>query len=309
MKIVVIGDLLYDHFIWAEHLPRMGETVTGYKTGFYAGGKGGNQAVQIARLGAEVHMIGKVGKDERGRFLIEALQKEGVHTEFVFEDPNADTGTDCVSIDSNGNNAIIVAPLANERLTVDEIQMAKELIESCDVLLSQLQINEEAITEAFRIAKAAGVKIVLNPAPAREIPAEYYEQADYVTPNETEAEFYTGCYQSDMEAEAWKQKVAEAFAQRGVRNLIVTLGAQGAMLSMEGQYAEVPAFPVKAVDSTAAGDSFNAAFCVSLAEGNDVMTAIRYGNAAGGLTASEYGSFPSMPGKEKLEAFLNANRR
>ena len=307
MKIVVIGDLLYDHFLWAEHLPRMGETVTGFKTGFYAGGKGGNQAVQAARLGAEVYMIGKVGKDERGRFLIESLQKEGVHPEFVFEDPNEDTGTDSVNIDRNGNNAIIVAPLANEKITVEEVRSARELIESCDVLLSQLQINEEAITEAFRIAHAAGVPIVLNPAPAREVPAEYYELADFVTPNETEAEFYTGCYQAEMEPEVWKEKVAEAFAKAGARNLIVTLGAQGAMHCHDGVRTEIPAFPVKAVDTTAAGDSFNAAFCVSLAGGSDVMTAIRHGNAAGGLTASEYGSFPSMPDKEKFEAFLQAH--
>lgn len=304
MKIVVIGDLLYDHFIWAEHLPRLGETVTGYKTGFYAGGKGGNQAVQIARLGAEVHMIGKVGKDERGRFLIESLQKEGVHTEFVFEDPTVDTGTDCVSIDRKGDNAIIVAPLANEKITVEEVQQAKELIESCNVLLSQLQINEEAITEAFRIAKEAHVPIVLNPAPARDIPEKYWQMADFITPNETEAEFYTGCYQENMQLEEWKAKVAEAFAKRGVQNLIVTLGEHGAMHCQSGVRTEVPAFKVNAVDTTAAGDSFNAAFCVSLAGGNEIKDAIRYGNAAGGLTAAEYGSFPSMPTKEKLEQFI-----
>lgn len=304
MRITVIGDLLYDHFIWAERLPRLGETVTGFKTGFYAGGKGGNQAVQAARLGAEVYMIGKVGKDDRGRFLIDSAKKEGIHTDYIFEDPNEDTGTCTVDIDRQGNNMIIVAPLANEKITVQDVQRAKGLIESSDILLSQLQVNEEAITQALKIAKAAGVTTVLNPAPAREMPAEYYTLADYLTPNETEAEFFTGCYQSEVPIDQWKQQVAEAFRSKGAKNLIVTLGAAGCLYSgTEGTF-EVPPYQVKAVDTTAAGDAFNAAFCVGLASGKTVSEALRQANAAGALTASAYGSLPSMPTKEAVELLM-----
>lgn len=304
MRITVIGDLLYDHFIWAERLPRLGETVTGFKTGFYAGGKGGNQAVQAARLGAEVYMIGKVGKDDRGRFLIDSAKKEGIHTDYIFEDPNEDTGTCTVDIDRQGNNMIIVAPLANGKITVQDVQRAKGLIESSDILLSQLQVNEEAITQALKIAKAAGVTTVLNPAPAREMPAEYYTLADYLTPNETEAEFFTGCYQSEVPIDQWKQQVAEAFCSKGAKNLIVTLGAAGCLYSgTEGTF-EVPPYQVKAVDTTAAGDAFNAAFCVGLASGKTVSEALRQANAAGALTASAYGSLPSMPTKEAVELLM-----
>ena len=304
MRITVIGDLLYDHFIWAERLPRLGETVTGFKTGFYAGGKGGNQAVQAARLGAEVYMIGKVGKDDRGRFLIDSAKKEGIHTDYIFEDPNEDTGTCTVDIDRQGNNMIIVAPLANEKITVQDVQRAKGLIESSDILLSQLQVDEEAITQALKIAKAAGVTTVLNPAPAREMPAKYYTLADYLTPNETEAEFFTGCYQSEVPIDQWKQQVAEAFRSKGAKNLIVTLGAAGCLYSgTEGTF-EVPPYQVKAVDTTAAGDAFNAAFCVGLASGKTVSEALRQANAAGALTASAYGSLPSMPTKEAVELLM-----
>lgn len=306
MKIAVLGDLLYDCFIWADRLPRKGETVTGFRNGFFAGGKGGNQAVQAARLGAEVYMIGKVGRDERGRFLLESLRQEGIHTEYVFEDASEDTGTACVMIDKKGDNLIIVAPLANDKITAKEIQKAGPLIESCDILLSQLQINEEAITEALKIAHKAGVCTVLNPAPAREMPPEYYELADYLTPNETEAEFFTGCSQAEMEPELWRKKVIESFQAKGVKNLIVTLGAKGALYGGKEEQYVIPPFSVQAVDTTAAGDSFNASFCLRLAAGASVREAIRYGNAAGAMTASEYGSRPSMPTKEALEKFINA---
>ncbi len=305
MRITVIGDLLYDCFIWTDRLPRVGETVTGYKSGFFASGKGGNQAVQAARLGADVYMIGKVGCDERGKILLDMLRENGVHTDFVFEDPAESTGTDCVLVDRQGHNAIVVAPLANCKITVEEIRSARELIASSDILLSQLQINEEAITEALSIAHAAGVTTVLNPAPAREIPDAYYDLADYITPNETEAEFFTGCYQAEHSFEEWKALTIDAYRKKGARNVIITLGAEGALCASKQETFCVPAFPIKVVDTTAAGDSFNAAFCVGLAAGMSVAEAIRMGCAAGGLTASKEGSVPSLPDKCAVDALLH----
>lgn len=304
MRITVIGDLLYDCFIWADRLPREGETVTGYKSGFFASGKGGNQAVQAARLGAEVFMIGKVGRDERGRLLKDTLRSNGVRTDFVFEDPMESTGTDCVMVDRTGRNAIVVAPNANARITPEEVRSARELIESSDVLLCQLQINEEAITEALTVARAAGVITVLNPAPARAIPDAYYDLVDYFTPNETEAEFFTGRYQNAFSPEEWRAETVRAFREKGIRNLVVTLGAEGALFADRERIFHVPAFRVRAVDSTAAGDSFNAAFSLGLAEGKPVSEAVRLGCAAGALTASGEGSVPSLPDRKELEEFL-----
>jgi len=170
--------------------------------------------------------------------------------------------------------------------------------------LGKLQINEEAITEALSIAHAAGVTTVLNPAPARDVPDVYYELVDYVTPNETEAEFFTGCYQAERSFEEWKALIIDAYRKKGARNVIITLGAEGALCAGEQDAFCVPAFPVKAVDTTAAGDSFNAAFCVGLAAGMPVAEAMRMGCAAGGLTASKEGSVPSLPDKNAVDAIL-----
>jgi ribokinase len=304
VRIVVLGDLLYDCFIWADRLPRVGETVTGYANGFYAGGKGGNQATQAARLGAQTHMIGKVGQDERGTFLLDTLRQSGIDTEYVIMDPNDQTGTDCVHIDRKGRNAIIVAPMANDHIKPEEIERARELIESADVFMSQLQINSEAIEAAMGISSRAGVCTILNPAPAKEIPNELLKLADYCTPNETEAEFFSGYRQGEMNQTEWLSSVTEAFDQKGVRNLIVTLGAEGAWYAgTDGQYL-VPPYPVEAVDTTAAGDSFNAALALRIGQGESVRDAIVFANAAGAMTASRMGSCPSMPTMAELEEFL-----
>ena len=302
MKITVLGDLLYDCFIWAPRLPRMGETVTGDRNGFYAGGKGGNQAVQCARLGAEVSMIGKVGVDPRGDFLLENLRREGIRTEYVFRE--GETGTCCVHVDHAGHNAIIVAPLANETMRVEEVRRAEAQITASDILLVQLQVNEEAVTEALKIAVRAGIRTVLNPAPARAVPESYFDLVEFWTPNETEAEFFTGCAQNGQAPEVWCRTAAECLRSKGARNVIITLGEHGCFYSGAEGEALVPPYPVNAVDSTAAGDSFNAAFCVALAEGRPLPEALLRGNAAGALTASRHGSQPSMPDRQALETMM-----
>jgi ribokinase len=304
VRIVVLGDLLYDCFIWAERLPRIGETVTGYANGFYAGGKGGNQATQAARLGAQTSMIGKVGRDERGAFLLDNLKQSGIDTEYVFEDEQHPTGTCCVHIDSKGQNAIIVAPMANSHVKPQEIEKARRLIESADVFMTQLQLNTDAIEAALNIASRAGVRTVLNPAPAKEIPDEFIKLADYCTPNETEAEFFSGYRQEGMERSEWLQSVTEWFMQKGSKNLIVTLGAAGAWYAgVEGRFNVAP-YKIDAVDTTAAGDSFNAALAVQLGSGTGIHDAISYANAAGAITASRMGSRPSMPTYEEVQDFL-----
>ncbi len=303
-RVAVFGDLLYDCFIWADRLPRVGETVTGYQNGFYAGGKGGNQAVALSRLGANVRMLGKVGDDERGRFLLEKLRENGVDASGVQVDPAVPTGTDCVHIDRQGRNAIIVAPLANQRITPDEVEGMRAAIVGADALVSQLQVNLDAIERALQIAHGAGVSVLLNPAPACEVPDRFFEISDWVTPNETEAEFFTGVFREDLPLDEWCVRVAEKFHARGVRRLIVTLGDKGAHYSDGKEAYTVPPFAVDAVDSTAAGDAFSAALAISLVKGKSVRDAIAYANAAGALAASRPGSMPSLPSAADVDGLL-----
>jgi ribokinase len=307
IRVVVLGDLLYDCFAWADRLPRMGETVTGYQNGFFSGGKGANQAVQAARLGAETYMLGKVGADERGEFLLRSLEENGVNTDFVLVDKTISTGTCCVHVDSSGNNAIIVVPLANEHIRPDELEQAQSVIQQADVFITQLQLNEDVIGAALTISHNAGVTTVFNPAPAKSIPDYFFKLADYITPNETETEFFTGLSRTRIPLEQWCKEAAAIFHSKGARQCIITLGEHGAFYGGKEQFF-VPPFKVDAVDSTAAGDSFNAAFAIAQARGVPIYDSILIGNGAGALTASRMGSQPSLPTKRELASFLETNK-
>lgn len=299
-RIVVLGDMIYDCFIWADRLPRMGETVSGTASGFFSGGKGANQAVQAARLGAEVYLIGKVGDDDRGRFLCTELAKDGVDVSHVILSKEHSTSTCCVHVDKNGNNAIIVAPMANECITREEILACRELIESADVFMSQLQVNVEAVETAVEIAYEAKVPVVLNPAPAKTVPESLFGMADFITPNETEAEFYTGVVAEGENLE----EMTERFRQAGAKGLVITLGSRGAYYAADSACGIVPSFKISPVDATAAGDSFNAAFAYAIACGKSVPEAVRLGNAAGALTTTRKGSQVSMPMGDEIERFI-----
>ncbi|WP_027291972.1 ribokinase [Robinsoniella sp. KNHs210] len=301
-RIVVLGDMIYDCFIWADHLPHMGETVSGFDSGFFSGGKGANQAVQAARLGAEVYLISMVGDDDRGRFLCAELVKAGVNVSHVIMSKEHSTSTCCVHVDKEGNNAIIVAPMANEHITREEILACRQLIESADVFMTQLQVNTEAVEIAVKIAYEANVPIVLNPAPAKTISEEVFHMADFLTPNETEAEFYTGVTVTDENLE----EITERFRMFGARGVIITLGSRGAYYSVDGEQGIVPAFKIEPVDATAAGDSFNAVFAYAVACGKSVSEAIRLGNAGGALTTTRKGSQVSMPDGNEIEKFILA---
>lgn len=303
-KIVILGDLLYDCFIWAERLPKKGETMTGYASGFYPGGKGGNQAVAAARLGADVYFIGKVGKDERGEFMINELKRNGVHTDYVFVDETVGTGTSCVQIDDNGDNAIVVAPLANMTLTDEEIEKAKGLIESADVFISQLQLDPHVILQCLKWAHNAGVLTIFNPAPAKVLTDEFYQYAHFITPNEIEASQFANCQLSDHELEDWCHKVAGFYRSKGTKKLIITLGSQGCFTDDGENRAVYPAYKVKAVDSTGAGDCFNAAFAVAYLRNLDIAEAVKFASAAAALCVQRRGSQPSMPMLSEVEQFL-----
>ena len=303
--IAVFGDLLYDCFIWSDRLPRVGETVTGYASGFFASGKGGNQAAVCAKIGAEVYMLGKVGTDERGDFLLETMRGANVNVEGVIVDPVHPTGTDCVLVAKDGHNAIVVAPNANATVTAEEVEGMRGYFERAQAALFQLQVNSDAVEHAMKLAKDCGCKVVLNPAPACEIPDSMFALADFVTPNETEAEFFTHIYQADYPMEVWREKAAQALHERGAGTVIITMGEHGAYYSgPEGAFM-MPAFKIEPVDSTAAGDAFNGGLVVSLAAGKSIREAMRIGSACGAITTTRRGSLPSLPTAEELYEFLN----
>ncbi|MBR2572587.1 MAG: ribokinase [Clostridia bacterium] len=302
--IAIFGDLLYDCFIWSDRLPRVGETVTGYASGFFASGKGGNQAAVCAKLGAEACMLGKVGADERGEFLLKTMREAGVNVEGVLVDPVHPTGTDCVLVAKGGQNAIVVAPNANQQITAEEVDAMRPFFERASSALFQLQLNLDAIERAMRLARDCGCRVILNPAPACEVPDRLWALADFVTPNETEAEFFTGIYREGNSLDEWCGKAASALHGRGVKNLIITLGEYGAYFSGGNEAFAMNAFPVEAVDTTAAGDAFSGALAVRLADGDDIRSAMRYASACGALTTTRRGSLPSLPDAEETARFL-----
>lgn len=303
--VAVFGDLLYDCFIWSDRLPRVGETVTGYASGFFASGKGGNQAAMCARLGAKVRMLGKVGADERGDFLLKTMAENGVNVDGVVVSKEHPTGTDCVLVAKDGHNAIVVAPNANATVTKAEVEAMRPYFEEAQAALFQLQINSDAVEHAMKLARECGCSVVLNPAPACEIPDGMFALADVVTPNETEAEFFTGIYREGMELDDWCEAAAKAMHDRGAKKLIITLGEFGAYYSgPDGTFA-MPAFDIEPVDSTAAGDAFSGGLAVRLAAGDDICSAMAYASACGALTTMKRGSLPSLPKLEEVNQFLD----
>lgn len=308
-KVVILGDLLYDCFTWAPRLPRKGETVMGYANGFFSGGKGANQAVQAAKLGAEVYLIGKVGSDERGDFLLKELNRYGVNTDYVFRDPMEATGTCCIHVDANGDNAIIVAPLANLKVTEEEVTTARQIIEGADVFITQLLLDPHVTLMCLKWASDAGVITVFNPAPAREIPDEFYRYSHFISPNETEAEYFTGCYKDGQADDKWRENAGSFFRNKGCKALLMTLGSDGVYYDDGVTRQSFPCFKVKAVDCTGAGDSFNAAFAVGVVRSNSLKEALAFASAAAALTVQGKGAQPSMPMIEQVKDFLNKNRK
>ncbi len=304
VRISVFGDLLYDCFVWADHLPRVGETVTGFKNGFFAGGKGGNQAVAAARLGAETTMLGKIGQDSHGEFLRNSLKESGINDAGVLTDAGNPTGTCCVHIDRNGDNAIIVVPLANESISVADTDQMIPHIRENDVFLCQLQTNLDAVERCMRAARAVGILVVLNPAPARPGAERLFHLADYITPNEIEAESFSQCLRGALDLDEWCGLAAKALRKQGAKRVVITLGKRGSYYGDEAKSFRTPPYPVEAVDSTAAGDAFSAAFAIQAALGIDVEEALRFANAAGAITASRHGSRPSLPTIDDVNALM-----
>ena len=286
-RIVVIGSVNADLVVRGPAIPSPGETVTGGTFLQAHGGKGANQAVSAARAGAHVTFVARVGADELGHDAIESLRIEGIDVGHVRRDPDHATGVALIMVDEAGENAISVAPGANAHLSVDDVEAAREAIESADVLLTQLETPLPAVEHAATIASAANTTVILNPAPARALSTSVLALVDVLTPNQGESAFLT--------AGAEPRAAALQLRELGVTNVVVTLGSRGALVASADGDRSVPGFPARAIDSTAAGDAFNGFLAVFHAEGLDLNEAVRQACAAGALTTTVPGARPSLP--------------
>ena len=300
-KIVVVGSFNADLTSYMERMPRPGETVHGdtFVTG--AGGKGSNQAVAAARLGADVTFIGRVGKDVFANLAYDLWDAEGINSEFVGRDADHATGVAPIFVDSAGENMIVVVLGANNRVQQADIDAARERIAAADVLIAQLEINIDMVHYALDVAKTLGVTTILNPAPAAAIPDEIIQLADYLTPNETELKTLRGSQGLAVEP------AARSLLTRADQTAVVTLGAQGAQIVTREQSRPVGAFAVDVVDTTGAGDAFNGGLAVALAEGKPLHDAVRFANATAALCVTKPGAARSNPYRAEVDALLDAN--
>ncbi|WP_339191117.1 ribokinase [Paenibacillus sp. FSL P2-0121] len=301
LDIVVIGSLNMDMVVRTNRSPDAGETLIGQAFALSPGGKGANQAVAAARLGAEVSMIGRVGKDTFGSEMLEIIRNEGIHIEHISVSEHEATGVASIVIEEDGENRIIVVPGANIELTVEDIQALEAVISQAKIIVLQLEMDLAMSEQAIAIAHRKGIPVILNPAPARVLKDEMLAQVSYLTPNETEAGILSGMTVDSAET---AEQAARILLQKGVQNVIVTLGSKGALIvNAEGAKA-VPGFPIKAVDTVAAGDSFNGALAQQLVLGKTLEEAVSFANAVGALAVGKEGAIPSLPQLSEVEQFL-----
>jgi ribokinase len=283
--------------VQASRLPRPGETLLGGTFITVAGGKGANQAVAAARLGARVTFVARVGSDTLGDQAIAGFQNSGIDTRYVFRDPEAPSGVALILIGEKGENMIVVAPGANARLSVQDIHAAKEALLSADVLVVQLEVPLESIEVALSLARSEGIPTILNPAPAQKLEQSLLQNVTYLTPNETEAALLTDMQISDTGDGV---RAGRTLLEMGVGHTIITMGNRGALRVDRVQEILIPTVSVNAVDTTAAGDAFNGALAYGVGTGMDLDRAIRFANCAGALSVTKMGAQPSMPAIEDL---------
>ena len=303
--IVVFGSFVVDLTSRSNGLPVPGQTILGASFKMGPGGKGSNQAVAAHRAGADVTLVTKVGKDVFGKVALDFYKSEGMNTDYILEDESRETGVALILVDEvYAQNEIVVVPAACANITMEEVERCRTLIENASIVLLQHEINFDAQYKVIDIAYQAGVKIVLNPAPATEVPEEILRKIDTVTPNETEAQVLTGVEVKTIED---AERAAKVFLEKGVKNVVITMGSLGAFAT-DGKRSElVPRLNVNAIDTTGAGDAFNGGFVMALSEGRDLFEALRYGNATGALSVTRLGTAPAMPARAEIDAMVKEN--
>ncbi|MUG99635.1 ribokinase [Scytonema sp. UIC 10036] len=305
MSIIVLGSINIDLVATTPRLPVAGETLLGQDFFKASGGKGANQAVALARLGIPTHMVGRVGGDSFGEELVNSLQESGVRTENIFVDETVSSGVAIIAVDVRGENQIIVIPGANGHVNEEDIKRLSHLLPEATALLLQFEIPIPTVVLAAQAAQVAGVTVILDPAPAnKDVPKELYPLVDIITPNEVEAGQLVGF---PVDGEDSARKAATVLRQWGVKNAIVKLGAKGVVCATAEETFFVPAFPVRTVDTTAAGDAFNGGLAAALHEGLSLHQAVVWGAAAGAIAATKPGAQPSLPDKITFDGFLMAH--
>jgi ribokinase len=299
--VVVVGSTNFDLVVKAERLPREGESMMVKDLQFFPGGKGANQAVAVARMGAKASFLSCVGQDIIGDSLIRDLESSGIDTAWVKRTPQRSTGCAFIMLFPSGNNCIMVDPAANLELTPADVERAREVIERADAVVSVLEIPLEVVEAAFRVARKAGTLTVLDAGPPRHCPSEILRLADIVSPNETELAQLTG---TEVSGRVSAREAAKELLAQGVGTVVLKLGSDGSMLVTPQGAEHFPAYKINAVDPTASGDAFTAAFTVEYAAGTKIEDAIRFANGAGALAATKLGAQSSLPTRQEVEAFV-----
>ena len=301
-RLVVLGSVNADHVLQVPSFPRPGETLHGHSYAVIPGGKGANQAVAAARLGADVAFIACVGDDSFGLNIREMFKQDGINVDAVMIENSKPTGIAMIQVAQSGENSICISAEANGCLTAQRLTPHHQLIRDAQVLLMQLETPLEAIKSAAQVAKKAATQVVLNPAPAQPLADDLLQLVDIITPNETEAEQLTGINVTDN---ASAQRAAEQLHLKGIKLVMITLGSKGVWVSENGEGELIAGFCVKALDTTAAGDTFNGALLTRLLEGENLAEAIRFAHAAAAITVTGVGAQTSIPYRNRVDDFLD----
>jgi len=299
-KIAVIGSFVTDFIFKTPRRPVKGETIIGTSFELAMGGKGANQAMMAALLGADVSMIGRVGNDSFGDMQIENMKKAGVNTEFIIKDSQYGTGSSGIVLDAEGDNSIVFIPLANNAVSKEDFNNALPAVQEADAVLVQLELPLKVNLHAVVKSKKLGRRVILDPAPACALEDDFYKNSDIMTPNETEAAILSGIEVIDAES---AEKAARIISSKGCPTVIITLGANGSLVLDQDKAAHYPAPKINAVDSTAAGDAFTGSLAVFLSEGRPLDEAVQLAGFCGALTASKLGAQPSLPSRSDVAAF------
>lgn len=298
-KIVVVGSCNTDMVIKADRLPIPGETILGGTFFMNPGGKGANQAVAASRMGGNVTLVSKTGNDVFGKQSVMLYNAENIKTDYIFSDPKHPSGVALITVDSFGENCIVVASGANAYLFPDDINKAAAEIESCDLLLMQLEIPIETVEYVAEMANKKGIKVILNPAPARALSDKLLKNLFMLVPNKSEAEILSGIRVSDIES---AKQAADIISAKGVDIVVITLGSQGALIKENNEFQFVGAYKVDAIDTTAAGDTFCGSLSVGLSEGKSILESVKMAACAAALTVTRMGAQTSIPYRSELSS-------
>lgn len=302
-SIIIVGSSNTDMVITAPRIPAPGETILGGSFMVAPGGKGANQAVAAARLGADVTFVARIGMDMFGDEALRHYSEDGINTQYIVRDSEAPSGIAMIMVDEKGENAISVASGANMHLMPEDVDLAEQGICTADIMVLQLEVPYETVVHAVTQANQAGVPIILNPAPARTLDAELLQQIDYLTPNEVEAELLTGIQVVD---DTTATEAAHCLLETGVGTVIITLGAQGAWWATEHSSGLILGKTVTAVDTTAAGDAFNGGLAVAIAEERALTEAIQFACCTGALSVTGIGAQPSLPFRAAVDTLYDS---